>query len=54
MSPLGNYINNLLKLVIWKRVYDRIVKKGINIFSKKGFLTGVKCCQEKAQKNFAR
>jgi len=42
-STLENYINNLLTLVIWKCVYDRIVylvKKGINIFSKKGFLRG--------------
>ena len=41
MSPIKkNQINNLLTLVIWKCVYDRIdyiVKKGINIFSKMGF-----------------
>ena len=39
----NNNNSNLLTLVIWKCVYDRIVyivKKGINIFSKKGFLRG--------------
>ena len=49
-STKENYINNLLTLVIWKCVYDRkvylnIVKKAINIFSKKGFLRGAQCCQ---------
>ena len=32
---------------IWKCAYDRIVyivKKGINIFFKKGFLGGAQCC----------
>ena len=42
-SVLENYINNLLTLFIWKYAYDRIVyivKKDINIFSKKGVLRG--------------
>ena len=56
MSPLGYYINNLLTLGIRKCVYDRIVyivKKGINILSKKGFLRGggAQCCQG-GKKNF--
>ena len=43
MSPLGYYINNLLRLGIRKCVYDRtvyIVKKGINILFKKGVFKG--------------
>ena len=38
----GAHINNLLTLIVCKCEYDRIVyivKKGINIFSKKGFLS---------------
>ena len=42
-SNCNLFMNDLLTLVIWKGVYDRIVyivKKGINIFFKKGFLGG--------------
>jgi len=49
MSPhyIKNYINNLLALLILKCVYDRIVyivKTGINVFFKKGFLRGAQFC----------
>ena len=55
MSPLGYYINNLLRLGIRKCVYDRtvyIVKKGINILFKKGVFKGGGTMLPRGKKEF--